>query len=302
MTLAHLGLVVLALRPPNFARVHQTLRSTAAMEGELQIIFVDGKKSSRSGLDFIPVVAQHWIFSPLHNMNIKRRFWELGFLCCLILSAGCASVSNQTPSVDQLQQRAANGDRVAQRLLGVAYDFGQGAQQNYAEAAKWYQLAADQGDAIAENNLGSLYEHGLGVPEDYSKSIVLYRKSAGQGFAIAQNSLGRMYDLGMGVTANYAEANKWYLFAAEQGDAEAMFNLGKNHGFGRGVPQDRVQAFMWLDLARFFTQHSPDMKTKWTIRRALDDLKVYMTPEEIKEGERLSKNWYDDYREKHKST
>jgi hypothetical protein len=234
-------------------------------------------------------------------MNIKLIFSGLSCFCCLILFAGCASVSSQTPSVDNLQQRAANGDMVAQRLLGVDYDFGQGVQQNYTEAAKWYQLAADQGDAIAENNLGSLYEYGQGVPEDYSKALELYQKSAAQGFAMAENSLGRMYDQGTGVMADYVEANKWYLRAAEQGDAQAMFNLGKNYGFGRGVTKDRVQAFMWLDIARFFTQHSSDMKTKWTIRRALDDLQVYMTPEEISEGKRLSKNWCDEYLEKHKS-
>ena len=234
-------------------------------------------------------------------MSIKRRFRELGCFCGLILLAGCVGLSSQTSSVDQLQQRAASGDLVAERMLGVAYDFGQGAQQNYTEAAKWYQLSADQGDAIAENNLGSLYEHGLGVPQDYSRALDLYQKSAKQGFAMAQNSLGRMYDQGMGVRTSYLEANKWYLLAANQGDAQAMFNLGKNYGFGRGFTKDFVQAFMWLDVGRLFTQHTSDMKTKWTIRKALDDLRVYMTPEEIKQGERLSKDWCNDYFEKHKS-
>jgi hypothetical protein len=235
-------------------------------------------------------------------MNIKHRFFELGCFCCLVLFTGCASIASKPPGVDELQPRAANGDAVAQRLLGVAYDFGQGAEQSYTEAARWYWSAANQGDAIAQNNLGSLYEHGLGVPEDYFKARELYQKSADQGFAMAQNSLGHMYAAGLGVNANYVEANKWYLRAADQGDAEAMFNLGCSYGFGRGVTKDVVQAYMWLDLGRFFTQRSSDMKTKWTIRRALDDLQVYMTPDEIKEGKRLSKAWYDDYLAKHKST
>jgi hypothetical protein len=53
---------------------------------------------------------------------------------------------------------------------------------------------------------------------------------------------------------------------------------------------------MWLDLARFYTQMSPDMQMKWTIRRALDDLKKLMAPEEIREGERLSKEWDKSHR------
>ena len=132
-------------------------------------------------------------------MKIRRTFCVLACLCYLMLLAGCAS---QASRIDQLQQRAASGDIAGQRSLGVAYDFGHGVQQNYVEAARWYQLAADHGDAIAQNNLGSLYENGLGVPKDYSKALALYQKSAAQGLAMAQNSFGRMYDLGMGVPVN----------------------------------------------------------------------------------------------------
>ena len=218
---------------------------------------------------------------------------------CFALVAGCAS-GPPGQDLNELKQKASAGDPVAQRQLGVAHDSGSSRNPNYQEAARWYEIAAKQGDAIAQNNLGSLYENGLGVPKDFSKAFELYRKSATQGFAMAQDSLGRMYDLGMGVATNEVEANAWYLRAAQQGDAQAMFNLGVNYGFGRGVPQDRVKAFMWLDLARFFTQRSPDIKTKWTIRGALDDLKKLMTPEEIRTGERLSREWYDDYTQKHK--
>jgi hypothetical protein len=230
---------------------------------------------------------------------IGDKLFYILVVCGAAVLIGCASETS-IQNLDALSIKASAGDRVAQRRLGMAYDFADSGHSNYEEAARWYQLAADQGDAIAQNNLGSLYEHGLGVRKDYSRSLELYRKSADQGFAMAQNSLGRMYDLGMGVTTNYIEANKWYLCAAEQGDAQAMFNLGKNYGFGRGVPKNRMQAFMWLDLARFFTQRSSDMKTKWTIRRALDDLKEYMTLEEIRQGESLSRDWYDDYLKKHK--
>ena len=37
------------------------------------------------------------------------------------------------------------------------YDNGEGLEQDFKEAVKWYQKAADQGDADAQYNLGSRY-------------------------------------------------------------------------------------------------------------------------------------------------
>jgi hypothetical protein len=219
--------------------------------------------------------------------------------CTFLFLTGCVSSPRITPAqLSDLQKKAEAGDRAAQLQVGQAYDFGNAGQRNYAEAVRWYQLAADQGDATAQNNLGSLYEHGLGAPTNYVKAAELYRKAADQGFALAQNSLGRLYDFGWGVPTNYVEANAWYLRAAEQGDPQGMFNLGVNYGFGRGAEKDLVRAFMWLDLARFYTQMSSDMKTKWTVRRYLDDLKKLMTPAQIREGERMSAEWDRNHRKK----
>jgi tetratricopeptide (TPR) repeat protein len=49
---------------------------------------------------------------------------------------------------------AEQGDAAAQFNLGLMYYFGEGVQQDYAEAEKWYRKAAEQGDASAEYNLG----------------------------------------------------------------------------------------------------------------------------------------------------
>jgi uncharacterized protein len=219
---------------------------------------------------------------------------QILILGSLLVLAGCASGPSRA-DLDELRQKAIAGDPIAQRRLGLANDLVPVGRQNYAEAARWYQLAADQGDALAQNNLASLYEHGLGVPTNFTRAAELYRKSADQGFAKAQTSLGRMYDLGLGVATNAVEANSWYLRATERGDPDAMFNLGVNYGFGLGVPKDRVQAFMWLDLARFYTQFGADRKRKWMIRGALDDLKKLLTPEQIREGETRARQWHADH-------
>ena len=222
-------------------------------------------------------------------MNISRQFFGAAY-CCLAVLVGCAS--NRMPSMAELQPRAQNGDAVAQRELGEKFDFGYDAKQDYMEAAKWYQMAANQGDAKAQNNLGSFYQFGLGVATNYSKAFELYKQSAGQNFAPAQNNLGYMYDFGLGVPTNEVTADSWYQRAAEQGYPAAMMNLGINYVEGKGVASDLPQGFMWLQMARIFTERSQDIKLKQNILHHMYVLKKHMTPEEVKTGERLANEQY----------
>ena len=46
------------------------------------------------------------------------------------------------------------------------YHRGQGAAQNFTQAAEWYRKAAEQGLAKAQNNLGAMYALGQGVSRD----------------------------------------------------------------------------------------------------------------------------------------
>jgi hypothetical protein len=245
------------------------------------------------------ITCPAWLNSIL---NITHRYSTIaiGYCCCLIVLTGCTSVSSQTTNVTELRQRAESGDPVAQRLLGEDFDFGRGVQQSYPEAAKWYQMAADHGDGKAQNNLGSFYQYGLGVATNYSQALALYKQSAAQGNMMAQNNLGYMYDYGLGVPMDKVVADSWYRRAADQGYPEAMLNLGVSYMKGEGVERDLPQAYMWLDSARWLTQFNSNMRTKWRIRGALDDLKQHMTPEQIREGERLSREWSQNYLNTHK--
>ena len=74
-------------------------------------------------------------------------------------------------------------------------------------------------------NLGIAYAYGEGVEQDYFEAVKWYRKAAEQGYAFAQYFLGMVYENGEGVSQNYKEAVKWYRLAAEQGDFYAQCNL-----------------------------------------------------------------------------
>ncbi len=78
------------------------------------------------------------------------------------------------------------------------YDKGEGAQQNYTEAVKWFRKAAEQGHVKAQRMLGLRYATGKGVPKNYTEAVKWFRKAAEQGYSMAQFGLGSMYKQGWG--------------------------------------------------------------------------------------------------------
>ena len=134
-------------------------------------------------------------------------------------------------------------------LRGVQLAHGEGVEQDYAQAAKFYLSAAEKGHIAAQYNLAYLYEHGLGVPHDFKQAAAWYRKAALQGDAEAQNNLGVLYATGRGVPQRDSDAVHWYRLAAEQTDPEGMSNLGMMYLQGRGMKRDLIEAFKWIRQA-----------------------------------------------------
>jgi TPR repeat protein len=87
---------------------------------------------------------------------------------------------------------AEQGDAVIQFNLGLLYSSGKGVQQNYEEAAKWFQKSAEQGYDKALYNLGLLYSNGNGVPKDYMQAYLCFKLAAEQGIETANTYLETM--------------------------------------------------------------------------------------------------------------
>jgi uncharacterized protein len=79
------------------------------------------------------------------------------------------------------EESAENGNSDAQYKLGLLYLTGNGALQDFAEAAKWLKLAADQGYALAQYELGLIYRTGHGVAIDQVQSYVWLNLAAAAG-------------------------------------------------------------------------------------------------------------------------
>eukprot|EP00729_Bicosta_minor_P022703 gene22703-biopygen29461 len=74
----------------------------------------------------------------------------------------------------------------------------------------------------AQSSLGRMYFNGEGVEQDYVEAAKWYRVSAEAGFALAQSSLGGMYGIGIGVEQDSSKALKWVQLAAAQGSTDAL--------------------------------------------------------------------------------
>ena len=75
-----------------------------------------------------------------------------------------------------------------------------------------------------------MYAEGQGVQQDYKQAVKWFTKAAEQGQALAQLILGRMYWLGTGVAKDFVEAYKWFLLAGMNGEdvSEAKALLKKD--------------------------------------------------------------------------
>lgn len=140
---------------------------------------------------------------------------------------------------------------VAQAMsdIGTLYYYGQGVEQNYAQAIEWHIKAADLGNVSAMNELGYTYGIGEGVEADYTQALEWLKKAADLGNANAMNNLGDMYFYGKGVEQDYTQALEWFEKAADLGEANAMSWLGYLYENGLGVEQDLDIAQEWYNKA-----------------------------------------------------
>jgi|GEM_PF-2526175 len=160
------------------------------------------------------------------------------------------------------------------------------------------EARATAGDASAQNELGAYYQEGAKVPKDEARALSLYQHAADAGHPVAAYNLAFMYDMGLSVAKDRSTANTWYRKSAEAGYPPAMLNLGMNVAGGDGVAQDFVEGMMWIDLARFFTQHTSDKDMKYRIRGAYDYLRKRMTDPQFREAQARSKAWWEQFKAK----
>lgn len=120
-------------------------------------------------------------------------------------------------AVEKFRYAAERGHAGAQYSLGDCYLYGNGVEEDAAEAVKWYKMAAEQGHAGAQESLGDCYYEGEGVEEDaaeaekwYQKAFLQHVEDANKGDFLAYEDVVRCYLEGKGVKKDIAKAEEWY--------------------------------------------------------------------------------------------
>jgi localization factor PodJL len=174
----------------------------------------------------------------------------------------------------ELRQAAADGDARAQFEIGAIYTEGRAVEQNYAEAAKWYERSAAQGFVPAQYRLGNLYEAGTGVEKDLEVAKLWYQRGAEAGNRMAMHNLAALYASGQLGDQEFETAAEWFTKAAQLGMTDSQFNLGMLYARGLGVEQDFEQSYKWFSLAA----RSGDADAA----KARDDIAKSLTADAIK--------------------
>lgn len=139
--------------------------------------------------------------------------------------------------------KANAGDAGAQVDMGNSYAQGKGVQQDYRQAAEWYQKAADKGDIGGEVHLAALFrDGGKNFPRDMAQAAAWYQKAADQGDVTAQGTMGTLYSMGQGVAQSYVEAYYWLdLAAAVKGPKQEQYAAYRQM-MGAHITMDELDA------------------------------------------------------------
>lgn len=163
------------------------------------------------------------------------------------------------------QRLAPEGHIVAQTMLGLMYQRGQGTDQNLAAADEWLSRAAEQGYVFAMTSLADLhFDHFYSLDDGRLKNRPLavewYHRAAEAGNSYAQRRLGLALITGQGVDQDRATGLSWMERSVEAGNRFSMYRLGYMYESGELDLQDIHKA---LELYRitvtvYKTPTSPD--------------------------------------------
>ena len=145
--------------------------------------------------------------------------------------------------MDALRAAAEAGDPRAMSDLGATYAVGgEGIEQSWEEAFRWFTAAARGGFPLANVNLAACYREGNGCAKDEAKALECYRTVADHPDhpePDAMELLGEIYAEGdCGVERDPAEAARWFRRGADAGSVECAYRHAVCLATGAGVDRD----------------------------------------------------------------
>lgn len=164
-------------------------------------------------------------------------------------------MSLELSNLEELRERAEQGDSCAKFEIGEIYYEGKLVEKNIQTAVEWFEKAADDyKEKFSQMKLGRMYEIGDGVEQDYLKAIKYYERAAFTS-PLQYEALYRLalfYLNGYGYEQNYEYAAQMFEVLSNADDdivPEAKYQYGRCLENGTGVDKDLDQALHWYELA-----------------------------------------------------
>lgn len=169
-------------------------------------------------------------------MTVARKYW-----------ARDGSILTEDNGIGKIASKAAG-------YMGRMSLRGEGMEQSFGAALKWFKRGIANGDALCQYEMGLMYLQGLGVKSDALKAADYFKEAADQDFASAQVNLGQLF-LDQG---DVPTATRFFELAARHGHIEAFYHLAEisNNGVGRDRSCGVATAYYKLVAEKVETIHS----------------------------------------------
>lgn len=211
----------------------------------------------------------------------------LALAACLFLNAPLWAQSGLSVASRDLLKRAEAGDAQAQFELGQAYDFGQGAPLDEAQALRWYRAAAEAGLVEAQNSVGGRFLS----QKKFDLALPWFEKAAAKDHLQAINSLAYLYDTGQGTKQDRERARELYAKAADGGWAESMWNLANWYGTPvKGGTADFMSSCIWAIRAARYAGDL-DSPIRLHVARAVPVYEKALSEDQIKSCLKQGDEW-----------
>jgi len=152
------------------------------------------------------------------------------FLLSLTLLVGCGDQPSKPAdkmSFEELLEAAPRGTPEQQFRLGIAYNEGEGVDENPFNASIWFRRAAMGGHVEAMFQLACCYDDA-DLPPNRQETMLWLRRAADAGHVKAMDFLGDRLAR-EDTPASTQEAVKYWSKAAGLGYTESIYSLAANH-------------------------------------------------------------------------
>ncbi|EJK71364.1 hypothetical protein THAOC_07209 [Thalassiosira oceanica] len=170
-----------------------------------------------------------------HGCTVAAQ--KRGLLDCAFCRT--AILDNNADNLAMIQARVAKKDPEAINFLGEKFVSGQfGLHKDMQRAVKLLTEAAGLGSIKALFNLSVAYDHGEGVQQDKVKAVEFYKKAAMQGSVEARHNLGCIETR----KGNHDRAVRHFLISAKMGSKDSLEAIKKMFMAGLATNEQYVKA------------------------------------------------------------